>query len=137
MSLPRTSLLAAVALATLSACGGPEPTTPVELGLAITSRALEAEVETVRLSLFAGVEDCTVIELSGPNVLGVYQRTFAVLSGAGQGGGEILSIVPDTYTAVAWGFDGAGRAVAFGCQATPLIIEEGKRASVDLTLDTF
>jgi hypothetical protein len=120
----------------VAACGAP-PEAPVAMTLGFAHQALGAEVSAVRLSLFSGVQDCTVIRLSGDGALGVYQRRFEIVAGAGQGAAEVLSIVPDTYTAAAWGYDSAGRPVAFGCQAAPLVIEEGVRASLELVLDSL
>jgi len=116
---------------------GPEPSG--EVGLSIDSSrlaAIDPNVRSMVVYLFAGDQSCDVIEFSGPSVAGVYQDSFTV-GGSQAPQASFGALVPDTYTVVAWAFDENLAAIGYGCADTPVIIEAGLESQVAIELDAY
>lgn len=121
-----------------ASCGGPEGQ---DVGLSLDMRGLaliDAEVRSAVVYLFAGDQSCAVIEFSGPDVAGAYRSGIDI---GGEGAASPVAsfggIVPDTYTVVAWAFDGQLNPIGFDCADTPIEILADKASSVALTLRPY
>lgn len=131
------TLASAMCLTVCMLSCGPEPSAAV--GLSIDSSrlaAIDPNVRSMVVYLFAGDQSCDVIEFSGPSVAGVYQDSFT-LGGSDAPQASFGALVPDTYTVVAWAFDENLDAIGYGCADTPVVIEAGLESSVAIELDAY
>jgi hypothetical protein len=105
-----------------------------ELGIHFRTEALAVEVQTIRVVFHPADRTCDEIKMR-PTVAGVLETSIDLASGATTATVKLDLIPADRYTVAAVGNSG-DTPVAFGC-AENQVISDGKRLSVELTLDAL
>lgn len=120
--------LALALLVFVIACGEAEGPVAVSLTRAAN---LDADLNSVCVTLHAGARDCEVVRRSA--VAGSYVARLSPM-GAEEVSGDLTRVRAGIYTAVAWGGDASGAATAFGC-SPPISVEAGEETALDLVLE--
>jgi hypothetical protein len=123
-------LLVALALVSLSACGG----TGGGIGVSISRFALDSSVNAIDVDIHNGNRTCDVIHDRHHDLFPSYRFSFgtSILSA---GSGDLEAIRPGNYTVAVWGLSG-GTVVQWFCEQN-VFIADGKRQTIDATLQAF
>lgn len=127
-----------MATLTLLGCGGSDSG---QVSLQIDTSAsglLGADLRSAIVVLYAGEPSCAVVRFSGARVPGVYQSSISLAEPVPQSEDtNFNTLVPDTYRVAAWGYNGAGEVVAFGCAQALVEISENEVSQANLSMGPF
>ncbi len=110
-------------------CGGEEEA-PLAFRIGVSSQALLADLEVVRVQLHPGNIDCDVLQLTGPDFEAVYSLEIDLDD---DDRGTLFNVVEDIYTVDGWGFEAGGAPRSYGCGGT-VVVRRGRLTEAMITM---